>query len=254
MNERPSSRDVTAVQNMFDLVDVLMERDGAQVTEIADELGLAKSTVHQHLTTLCKEGYAVKKDGEYHVGLRFLSIGEYARKHREESQYAKQMVDQLAEETEERAQFFVEEYGRAIYLYISAGERAVEADRQTGKLRYLHSSAGGKAILAHLDRERVEEIIDQWGLPAETEQTITDRDELFEELAAIRERGYSVNKEESISGLWSIAVPVIANGDVVGAFSVSGPRHRMESDWFHEELPNQLLGTANELEIKIAYS
>lgn len=231
-----------------------MDRDGAQVTEIATELDLAKSTVHQQLTTLYDEGYVIKEDGNYHVGLKFLTIGEYARQQRRGSELAKQMVKQLAEKTNERAQFFVEEHGRAIYLYTAAGEQAVKANRQSGELRYLHSSAGGKAILSQMDRKHVEDIIDQWGLPKETDKTITDPDELFVELDKIRERGYSINKQESISGLWAVAVPVVTNGQVIGAFSISGPHHRMEKEWFHEELPNHLLGMANELEIKIEYS
>ncbi|AGB37073.1 IclR family transcriptional regulator [Natronococcus occultus] len=254
MNEQTPSREIRTITNMFQIVDVLMKQDGAQVTEIATELDLAKSTVHQQLSTLYNNGYVIKENGEYHVGLKFLTIGEYARQRREWSGLAKQMVEQLAETTNERAQFFIEEHGRAIYLYTAAGERAVQANRQSGELRYLHSSAGGKAILSRMDRERIEKIIDRWGLPQETDQTITDTDELFDELEATRERGYSINKQESISGLWAIAVPVVANGEVVGAFSVSGPRHRMEKDWFQEELPNTLLGTANELEIKIEYS
>lgn len=254
MNERTPSRKIQTISNMFRIVGVLMDRDGAQVTEIADELDLAKSTVHQQLSTLYDEGYVITEDGDYHVGLRFLTLGEYARQRREWSNLAERMVDQLAESTNERAQFFIEEHGRAIYLYTAAGERAVQADRQSGELRYLHSSAGGKAILSRMDRERVEEIIDLWGLPAETDQTITNAEELFDELTATRERGYSINKQESISGLWAIGVPVVADDEVIGAFSVSGPRHRMEKDWFHEELPNHLLGTANELEIKIEYS
>lgn len=253
MNER-TSREIQTIKNMFRIVDVLVDCDGAQVTEISSELDLAKSTVHQQLTTLYNEGYVIKENGKYHAGLKFLTIGESARQRREWNQLAEQMVDQLADKTDERAQFFVEEHGRGIYLYTVAGERAVKADRQSGELRYLHSSAGGKAMLSHMDRQRVEEIIDQWGLPAETERTITTPDELFTELDAVRERGYSINKQESITGLWAIGVPVVANDEVVGAFSVSGPRHRMENDWFHEELPNHLLGTANELEIKIEYS
>ncbi len=254
MNETPSVRDVKSVRRMFQLVETLIERDGAQVVELAEELDLAKSTVHQHLSTLRKDGYLVKEDGEYQVGLRFLSIGEYAQKRQEEYHLAKPMVEKITEKTDERAQFFVEEHGRAIYLYTQSGEQGVKADRQIGERRYLHSSAGGKAILAHMDRDRIETVLDRWGLPAETEHTITSRDRLFEEVAAVRERGFSINKEESIPGLWAIGVPVVANGDVVGAFSVSGPRHRMENDWFHQELPDLLLGTANELQIKIEYS
>lgn len=231
-----------------------MKRDGTQVTELADELDLAKSTVHQHLATLCNEGYAIKEDGKYYVGLRFLSIGEYARERHEGYRLAKPLVQQLVDETDERAQFFVEEHRRAIYLYTEAGERAVTANRQTGELRYLHSSAGGKAILAYLDQSDIEDVLKKWGLPRETEHTITDPDELYNELEVVRDQGYSVNKEESIPGLWAIGVPVVVNGQIIGAFSVSGPRHRIETNWFYEELPSLLLGTANELELKIKYS
>lgn len=248
------SRSVKSVETMFDIVELLVERDGTGVTEISQELDLAKSTVHQQLSTLRSLGYAVNEDDNYYPGLRFLSLGEYTRNRHEVTQKAEPMVEQLANETEERAQFFVEEHERGVYLHISGGERAVQVNRHPGKLRYLHSSAGGKAILAFMDRDRVEEVIDRWGLPAETEHTITDEDELYAELDRITEQGYATNKEESIDGLWSLGVPVLANGQVVGSFSVSGPRHRLDTEWFREELPNLLRGTANELELKLEYS
>jgi DNA-binding IclR family transcriptional regulator len=140
-----------------------------------------------------------------------------------------------------------------IYLHIEVGERGVKAGRHPGKIRQLHSSAGGKAMLAYMPREEVEEILDRWGLEAETEHTITTEEELFEELDRIREQGYATNEEESINGLWSLGVPVVANEEVVGSFSVSGPRHRMDSEWFREDLPGLLRGAANELEIKLEY-
>lgn len=247
-------RSINSVETMFRVVEMLMELDGAGVTEISTELGLAKSTVHQQLATLLNLGYVVKEGDEYHVGLRFLSIAEYARKRKMVSQLAGPMVAQLAAETEERVQFFVEEHGRAIYLFIEEGEHGVKADRHPGKLRYLHSSAGGKAILAQMPQERVNEIIDRWGLPTETEKTITDRDALFAELERVSERGYATNEEESIDGLWSLGVPVVADGKPVGSFSVSGPRHRLDTEWFREELPDLLRGAANELELKLEYS
>lgn len=250
MNERS----VGAVETMFRIVETLIEHDGAGVTELSTELGLAKSTVHQQLSTLANLGYVVKEGNEYHVGLRFLSIGEHARKRKKVSELAEPMVDQLATETEERAQFFVEEHGRAIYLYIKEGEHGVKAGRHPGKIRYLHSSAGGKAILAHMPESRVREVIGRWGLPAETDDTIIHSEELFEELAAVRERGYATNKEESIDGLWSLGVPVVIGDEVVGAFSVSGPRHRLDTDWFRNDLPDLLRGAANELELKLEYS
>lgn len=248
------SNGVKAIRTMSRIVDLLIEEEGAGVSTIASELDLAKSSVHQQLTTLRSLNYVVKEDNKYHVGLRFLSIGDHARARHEAYHLAKPMVKQLVEECDERAQFFVEENGRAVIVYMESGERGVKADRHTGKYRYMHSSAGGKAMLAHMDRSRVESIIDQWGLPEETEATITKKDALFEELEQIREQGYAVNDEESISGIFAMAAPVVANDEVVGSFSVPGPRYRMQTDWFREELPDLLRGAANELEIKLEYS
>ena len=252
MDER--SRSIRSIETMFDVVTVLVENDGAGVTEVATELDLAKSTVHQQLSTLRELGYAVVEDGEYHPGLRFLEIGEHTRERKRMHVLAEPLVEQLADETAERAQFFVKEHGRAIYLYTKEGERAVKVNRRPGKVRYLHSSAGGKAILSGMSREDVEAVIERWGLPAETEKTITDDAALFEELDRISERGFATNKEESITGLWALGVPVTVDGEAVAAFSVSGPRYRLEGDWFTEELPGLLRGTANELELKLEYS
>lgn len=253
MNEQTESRSIGSDRTVFRIIEALMELDGATVTELATELDIAKSTIHQHLATLFDLGYVIKEKEGYNVGLRFLSIGEYAKWNNDAAPLVEPMVDQLAAETEERVQFFVEEHGRAIYLHTAAGERGVQANRQTGELRYLHSSAGGKAILAQMSPEEIDAVIERHGLPAETEHTVTDREKLFAELETIRERGYSFNKGESIEGLWAVGVPVVVNDTVVGAFSISGPRHRLENSGLREEIPNLLLATANELEIKLQY-
>lgn len=251
--ERPS-RSVKSTRTMFRIVEALEAADGAQVTELADELELAKSTVHQQLSTLLDLGYVVKEEGEYYLGLKFIHLGEYARTRKEVYNMTRPLVEELAEETGERVQFMVEEHGRAFYLHMKQGRHGVQADRRVGKQRYLHSSAGGKAILAHMSEDEIESAIDRWGLPAETENTITTREELYEDLERVRERGYSLNMGESILGLRAVGVPVLEpSGDVVGSFVVSGPSHRLKGEVLEEKISDLLLGTANELELKITY-
>jgi DNA-binding IclR family transcriptional regulator len=102
----------------------------------------------------------------------------------------------------------------------------------------------------HTPPGRIEEVIETIGLPAQTDQTITDPDELRAELKDIRERGFVLNKEEGMHGLQTIGVTVLyPDGELFGAFSVSGPSHRMRGDRFHEEIPNMLLGKAHEYEL-----
>jgi len=187
--------------------------------------------------------------------VRFLTLGGQVQTGQEGFDLAKKKVDQLAAETEERSQFIVEEHGSRFYVYTQAGENAVQTDATIGKRGYLHVSAAGKAILAALPRQRVEDVIDRRGLPAVTEQTITDESALFEELEAIRERGYAYNREESTEGLRAVGVAITDRNDgVIGALSISAPAHRLKDDRFETEFPDLIMGVTNEIELRLEYS
>lgn len=246
---------VKTTETVFAILNALQDLDGAGVTELATHLGLAKSTMHRHLSTLAQTGYVVKEDDMYHISLRFLNLGEYAKNRKQAYILAESKVSELAKETEERVQFIVEEHGQAIYVHRAIGARAVETDPGIGNEVPVHAIAAGKAILAHLPGKNVSRIIERHGLPTLTPNTITDTEELFDRLEMIREQGYSVNDQEHITGLKAVGVPIQEpDGTVIGAFSISGPAHRMKGAWFKEELPDLLLGTANELELNIAHA
>lgn len=238
------------------IAETLMELDGASLSEISEELGLAKSTAYAHLETLRDGGFVVKEDGIYNVGMQFLNLGGYAANRKVGYKLAEEKVRIVAETTNERAQFIVEENGLGYYVFIdSASETAVVTDVRPGKRSYLNTTSAGKAILANLPRERVEEIVDVHGLPARTEHTITDPATLYEELERVRERGYAHNKSERVERQWAIGVPIIGEGGtVIGGLSVSGPEYRVKGQRFDEEFPSLLLGIANELELNLAYS
>lgn len=256
MTEAPRKRGIVqSAETMLTVVEGIRELDGARVTQLATHLDMAKSTVHRHLTTLERHEYVVKEGEEYNIGLRFVGLGEYARERKPVYAEALPIVDQLAEETEERALFMTEEHGLAVYLYRGVGSHAVRTNSTIGTRRYLHTIAGGKVMLAHLSDDRVEDIIERWGLSVETPSTITTRDALEEELERVRERGIAFNREECIDGLCAVAAPVLGPDEsVVGALSVSGPAHRMKGTWFEEEIPDLLLGSANELELNVEYA
>ena len=238
----------------FEIVDAIQELDGARVTELASHLDLPPSTVHGYLSTLRHNSYLVKEGDSYYVGLEFLNKGGYARSRKQGYALVETKVEQLAERTGERVQFVVEENGRGYYIYTAIGENAVEADARAGKRIYLHDSSAGKSILAHLPEARVDGIIDRWGLPEFTAETITDRADLYDELATVRERGFALNHEESHTGLRAVGAPVRhPAGHVLGAFSLSGPSNRLKGEYFERELPDTILGLTNEVELNMSY-
>lgn len=244
-----------AVERSFTVLNTLNELDGAGVTAVANELGLPKSTAHNHLNTLYDLGYVVRKDSEYQVATHVLALGEYARNQREIFTFARPEVDELAEVTGESANLLIEEHGRGVYLYRADGENAVQVDTFAGKQTALHCTALGKCILANLPESRVEEILRTHGLPARTDDTITDPDELRGELETVRERGYAFDDEERLPGVRCVAAPVVlSDGTVMGAISVAGPTSRMRGELFRSELPEKVVSATNVVEINLEYS
>ena len=252
---QPSTTSLQTTENTIRIVAGLKELDGAGVTELATHLSMSKSTVHDHLTTLRRHNYVTKKGDSYEIGLGFFEMGEYARKRRKIYEVARPEVIDLAEETGELANLMVEEHGRGVYLYRARGEKAVTLDTHTGKRRYLHNTALGKAILAHLPEDRAREILDRHGLPAATPNTITDRKQLHETLAEIRECGIAYCGQERVEGLQCVAAPVLGRDDeVLGAISVAAPTTRLTDERFAKKIPELVLQAANVVEINITYS
>lgn len=254
MTTEPVTTSLRTTENTLRVVEALKEHRGAHVTELSGDLGLSKSTVHDHLSTLRAHGYVVKDGDQYDLGLGFFEVGEYARQRRKIYRIARPEIQTLAEETGELANLMVEEDGYGIYLYRARGENAVTLDTHTGKRRYLHNTALGKAILANLPEERVHEILDRHGLPRATPNTITDQSTLFEELASIHEQGIAYCGEERVEGLQCVAAPILTPDDrVIGAISVAGPTTRIAGERFSEEIPKLVTQAANVIEINVTF-
>ena len=246
---------VKSVKKTFEIVRTIQELNGASLTELSREMGIPQSTAHNYLKSLEESHYLVNEDGTYHVGIRFLEHGAYARDRRNIYDTARPEVNKLATETGELANLLVEEHGRGSYLLRARGVDAVQVEAHIGTRVYLHSTALGKAILAHMPEDRREEILDRHGLPERTARTTTDRDQLREDLAEIRDRGYAYDDEERLEGLRCVAAAVQSNsGRVLGAVSVSGPTNRLRGERFRQELPSKLLEVVNVIELNITHS
>jgi DNA-binding IclR family transcriptional regulator len=255
MDNTSENNTVKTAKTTFDILETLNEKSEATVTELTDEFALSKSSIHNYLSTLERKGYVVKEDNRYRMGLRFLEFGGQARHGQLLYRIAKDEIAKLAEETGELANILIEEHGRGIYLYRAKGEQSVQTDSYTGHRVYLHNTALGKAILAHLPRQRVDEIIERHGLPGTTENTITDRDTLFEELERIRDVGIAFDDEARLEGLRCVAVPIINSNDTVeGAISISGPTSRFQGDYYKSEIPAKLKDAANVIELNITHT
>lgn len=246
---------IKSVETTLAIIDVLKRQDGATVSELAAAIDMSKATIHKHLTTLREHDYVVNNNGNYQVGFHFLDIGGYALYQFDGINQVESKVREIADRIGETVQFSTEQHGRSVVLAREAGHKGVFSRARLGKRFYMHQTAGGKATLANLPKQRIEEIIHQHGLPTATGSTIATEPELFEELETIRNRGYAFNKAESTDGLHAVGIPLMGpERDVLGAFAVAGPSHRMHSEQFEDEIPSVMQSAVNEIELNLTYS
>lgn len=251
MERNQSTRTVSTAEKVFQIVEFIDEVEEARLKDVAEELDLAQSTAHDHLSTLVESEYLVKDGYSYRLGLKFLNHGIRVRSQYELHDAARESLEQIAAETGEIVWLVTEEYGRAVYLEKALGNQAIQPYGRVGSRVDLHSIAAGKAILANLSDERVDEIVEKWGLTAHTEETITERSVLDAELAEIRSAGVAFNDEELMEGFRAVAAPIITDGEPVGSIAVSGPKNRMPDSKFRESLPELILGTTNAIELSL---
>ncbi|GGM60989.1 DNA-binding IclR family transcriptional regulator [Halarchaeum rubridurum] len=250
---KEANHPVRTTEKSLALIERLREADGARIRDLVGVAELSKGAVHNHLSTLREHGYVTKEGEEYRLSLQFLTLGGYTRGRTPLYRYGRSKADQLAADTGMLTNLVTEENGRGVYLYQARGDYAVNLDTHVGYRIRLHYTGVGKAILAYLDPERVDEIVDEWGLPMETENTITDRGELHAELDRIRARGYATDHEERTEGLACIAAPIRLDDEILGAISISAPTQRLGNEGFDEEIVGEVESTANELALDLKY-
>jgi len=248
MNQQ-AKHPVRTTEKTLSIIEELKRQNGARLTDLVDELDMGKSAIHNHLSTLQEYGYVIQQSDEYRLSLKFLDLGGYTRSKMDIYKISEPEVSKLAERSGELVNLLVEENGKGVYLSRAKGDRAVDLDTYVGFSHHLHSSALGKAILANLPRSRVLEIIEHHGLPEITPHTITDRDELLDELERTRERGFAVDDKERLEGLRCVAAPIRLESNRIAAVSISAPKARMADDWESNEYVTQVMKTANVIEL-----
>lgn len=245
-----TGRRLKTTQTSLEILKLILEHDGLTLAELDTMINSSKSSICSHLNTLRESRYLVKEDGTYNVSFRLSLLGERAKYRYPSEEAVKETVDQLAQKTGQEANFTVFEHGRLLMFYGTSGNVAGnENDIRYRSEYYLHNTASGKAILAELDRSRVEDILDKWGLPRESEATITSREQLFDDLEEIAVQNYAIVDEEFAPGLVAVGASVHdEDGDIIGGLSIGGPKYQINVTRIDHKFVDKLRDAIESLE------
>lgn len=252
MSEGPTDgKRIKATRTAFDIIETVAEGGRPNTSEIAEQTGYSRSTVHYHLQTLREDGYVIREEGGFRLGLRTSRLGRFAREQHALAGLVEKPVEDLAVESDALAQIAVIEGGTVTTLY-TAGEADLEEQPfATGTTLPGHATAYGQALLAFRS-ENAEAVVGE-ELSAYTAETITDLDALLDRLETTRELGFAYSIGEYVGGATSVAAPIAdgSTGEVVGAVgitddhdAVGDPQRHIKARRFSDELPGAVQRTA----------
>jgi DNA-binding IclR family transcriptional regulator len=252
-NETPAPK-IKSVEKSARIIEEIAKRGRATTNELSNACELPLGTVFDHLYTLESLGYVVKEDERYRLGTTFLYLADQMRNSLPIYKRSRPHLDELARKTGEHASLMIEENGYGVYLYTAEGKNNLTLIGSLGSQTPLHVSAPGKALLAFMPRERVDSIVAEHGLEPATEETVTTERELHDQRAQILDRGYSLDHEEGIRGLYGIATPILDRSDnsLLGAITLYTAADT-NIDQFEQTMVDKLFKTKNKIEINLAY-
>jgi IclR family KDG regulon transcriptional repressor len=209
----------------------LFDRDHTEwgVREAATKLKIAKSSAHDLMSSLAKLGFLNRtEENRYRLGWRLVTLSETLLATTELRKEAHPVMEDLAAQYQETIHLAVLDDTQAVYVDKLEGRQAVRVELTSlGARLYAHCSALGKVLLAYSSEAEVNRIIQTAGLPRFTPNTITDEEELGQNLARIRKQGFAYDMEEILPDLCCVAAPIYNHtGQVIAAISMSIPAYR----------------------------
>jgi DNA-binding IclR family transcriptional regulator len=229
---RGESGGVKSVMAALDVLDCFAEEDELGVSDIARRLGVAKSTAHRLLTSLCARGLADKnpETGLYRLGLHLFELGNLAQNRMRLRSTALPLLEELRQVSGCTVHLAIPSQADVLYVERLETLNGMRLMSQVGRRWPSHCTSTGKAIAAYdpgfaQARRRA-------GFPALTTATIRSETDYDRALADVRKQGVATNLGEARQGLASVAAPVLdSGGRAQAAISLVGPAVEISRDF-----------------------
>jgi IclR family transcriptional regulator, pca regulon regulatory protein len=234
------------------------ERPVLGIADLADELGMSRSTTHRYVITLVALGYLEQgASRKYRLGLRVTDLGMSALNSTGLREQARPHLEELRRRTSYTTSIAVLDGTEIVYVDRVLGYRRgaeTELNLRTGSRLPAYRTAMGKVLLANLPEQEQRDVIAEIELVRGDHNAISSKRALRTELDQVHEDGLAVNDEELTPGLCAIAAPVrLENREVRAAVSLSAPSSMISLDQLVGALGPHLLATADSISAQLGY-
>jgi len=201
--------------------------DEPMLAEICRELDLPQTSALRIMSTLKSENFIERHQKKYRLGSAIMQLCIHQEQSFDLRRIAVDELKELACATGETAHLAIPSGFRTLIIEVCESPHPIRAASRPGTVVESHCNAAGKIFVAHLFKNRLEELIRECPLTARTSRTITTRDQLEEEISIITQQGYAVDDEEFYDGVRCLAAPIFnRKGNVIAAVGITASVER----------------------------
>lgn len=202
------------------------------INQLMESSDLTRPTLYRLLKALESEGLvACSTQKTYQLGGRLIQFASRAFEQNDVARLAAPELKLLSSLTKETCYLAIRCGSEMVYISKQDSPQTIRLHTSVGHRVPMHASAIGKCLLAHLPDDERETLVESLELPGLTEHTITNHNDLIEQLSLIAQQGYATAHQESDLDIHCFgAVIRDHNGVPVGGMSVSVPLYRLSND------------------------
>ncbi|WP_394810182.1 IclR family transcriptional regulator domain-containing protein [Phytohalomonas tamaricis] len=235
----PDDRDfVTALASGLEVITAFDDHHRSMtLSEVAVRTGMNRAKARRFLLTLHALGYVHKRQRHFELAPKILSLGHSYLSANNYHSLVQQSLEEITETLGESSSLGVLDGSEVVYAARSAARHRLMAITLAigTRLPAVYTSMG-RVLLAQLDNDELDAVLEGVTLEVHTEHTITDKTVLRTEIEQVRRDGYCIVDQELDSGLRSIAVPLFsATGRLLGAINVSTNAARIPMEKLTQE-------------------
>ena len=226
----------------------------ASVAEIAEAIGLSRSTTYRIAQTLRDLGFleVSATTAQWRLGRETAQLGVAALQSSDIMRIAPPVLLGLLEATREAVNMAVFDTDSMVLIFREQGPQSVTISSRLGSRRPMHASSLGKAYMAALKPNERRPLIERLDLVRYTPETIVDKDALERGLGVIQKRGFADDCREFEQTLACCAAAVFDHRAVpVAAISVSGPAERILAKF--ERIGEEVASAAQSISARLGF-
>jgi IclR family pca regulon transcriptional regulator len=229
------------------------------IADIADDLGMSRSTTHRYVITLVALGYLEQgASRKYRLGLRVTDLGMSALNSTGLREHAHPYLEELRQRTSYTVNLSVLDGSDILYVdrarSFRRGQSKIDLDLHPGSRLPAYCTSMGKLLLANLPEEEQRDLFTTMKLTKRGPNTITSKKALRDELEEVRDAGFAVNDQELAPELHSISAPVRNEArDVVAAVNMAAHSSMISLEELVDALGPHLVSTADRISARLGY-